>query len=366
MSSSLIVEVCEIREIKVHKNADALEILVIKGWDSISKKGEYKVGDTIIYIPPDVLVPEDIIEKYSLKNYLAGKKQNRVKCIRLRGEMSFGLVLPNEENLPVGTEVSEKYNFQKYVPPIRITAGDAAPEDPFFDRYTNIENIRNFPDVFEEGEMVVATEKIEGSNCRVSAFKNEDGIIEYKAGSHKVKRKKPETEEELKTNTYWFPFSTSGVKELLTALITESKYKVKNNVILYQEVYGKVRGGCKSLNYGKQESLNLVAFDIKIDGKYVDYDYFKSLCDEFNIPTVPVIAITEFSIEKMKELSKGKSILAAKNGADHIREGIVICSLKERRDRIGNRVILKMLNDDYLILKNKKEAKGEVVDFTDE
>jgi len=68
----------------------------------------------------------------------------------------------------------------------------------------------------------------------------------------------------------------------------------------------------------------------------------------------------------MKELSRGNSILAAENGVEHMREGIVIRPLKERRDRIGNRVILKMLNDDYLILKNKREAKGEVVDFTDE
>jgi len=366
MSSSLIVEICEIKEIKEHKNADALEILVIKGWESVSKKGEYKAGDTIIYIPPDVLVPEDIIEKYSLKNYLAGKKQNRVKCIRLRGEMSFGLVLPNEENLPVGTEVSEKYGYEKYIPPIRITAGDAAPEDPFFDRYTDIENIRNFPDVFEEGEMVVVSEKIDGSSGRSQASKNEDNSIEYKSGSHKVKRKRPETEEELKTNTYWYPFSVLEVKNLLTTTIEDPKYKVKNNITLYDEIYGKVRGGHKSLHYGKQNSLNLAAFDIKIDGNYVDYDHFKSLCDEFNVPTVPIVAITEFSIEKMKELSRGKSILAAKNGVDHMREGIVIRPLKERRDRIGNRVILKMLNDDYLILKNKREAKGEEVDFTDE
>ena len=366
MSSSLIVEVCEIKEILEHKNADALEILVIKGWESISKKGEYKVGDSIIYIPPDTLVPDDIAEKYNLRNYLAGKKQNRVKCIKLRGEMSFGLVLPNEENLEIGTEVSEKYNFEKYIPPIRTTAGDAAPEDPFFDKYTDIENIRNFPDVFEQGEMVVITEKLDGTNGRNSAAKNKNGDIEYKAGSHKVKRKKPETEEELKNNTYWFPFSTPEVKELLTTLIVEPKYKVKNNVILYIEIYGKVRGGHKSLHYGKQNTLNFAAFSIKIDGKYIDYSYFNLLCGTFNVPMVPVLKVTGFNMEKMKELSRGNSVLAAENGAEHMREGIVICSFKERRDNLNNRAILKMLNDDYLILKNKREAKGEIVDFTDE
>ena len=366
MSSSLIVEICEIKEILEHKNADALEILVIKGWESISKKGEYKMGDSIIYIPPDTIVPDNIAEKYNLRNYLAGKKQNRVKCIKLRGAMSFGLVLPNEENLPVGTEVSEKFGYSKYIPPIRITAGDAAPEDPFFDRYTDIENIRNFPDVFEEGEMVVVTEKIDGTNVRNSAAKNEDGDIEYKAGSHKVKRKRPETEEELANNTYWFPMSIPSVKKLLTALIGNPKYKVKNNITLYSEIYGRVRGGHKSLHYGKPDTLNFAAFSIKIDGKYVDYSYFNMLCGIFNVPMVPVLEITEFNIDKMKELSRGDSILAAENGVKHMREGIVICSFKEKRDKLNNRAILKMLNDDYLILKNKREAKGEIVDFADE
>ena len=79
---------------------------------------------------------------------------------------------------------------------------------------------------------------------------------------------------------------------------------------------------------------------------------------------VPLIDIIPFNMEKIKELSKGKSILAAKNGVDHIREGVVVCPIKERNEVCG-RAILKVINPDYLIMKNKKEAKGEVVDFKD-
>ena len=39
--------------------------------------------------------------------------------------------------------------------------------------------------------------------------------------------------------------------------------------------------------------------------------------------------------------------------------------LKEREEWSCSRAILKMFNPDYLLMKNKKEAKGEVVDFTD-
>jgi len=50
----------------------------------------------------------------------------------------------------------------------------------------------------------------------------------------------------------------------------------------------------------------------------------------------------------------------------HMREGIVIKPLKERRDPAFGRVVVKFLNDDYILLKNKAYDKGEVTDFTDE
>ena len=81
---------------------------------------------------------------------------------------------------------------------------------------------------------------------------------------------------------------------------------------------------------------------------------------------VPVIATIPFNMDKVKELSKGASVLAAENGATHMREGIVVCSLEERLDLRTGRAVLKMLNDDYLELKGKREGKGEAVDFTDE
>ena len=60
------------------------------------------------------------------------------------------------------------------------------------------------------------------------------------------------------------------------------------------------------------------------------------------------------------------SILAETNGASHIREGVVVCPIEERENYDCGRVILKVINPDYLLMKNKREAKGEVVDFKDE
>ena len=364
MSSSLIVEVCRIEKITPLEGADFLEICLIKGWECIVKKDTYKVGDLVIYIPVDSILPVELADRLNVRNYLKGKNSDRVGCVKLRQEMSYGLIIDNENNWEEGYDCAEDLGITKYVPPIRMTAGDAASEDAFFDKFVDIENIRNFPNVFEEGEMVVITEKADGTNSRNGWEINENLEIEWKAGSHKVKRKKPDTEEEMKSNTYWYPQTLPSVKNLLTHILN-SKMAVKT-ATLYGEIYGKVRGGHKSMHYGAPDSLNFAAFALKIDGKYVVWETFLSLCLKFDVPRVPLIDIIPFNIDKVKDLSKGKSLLAAKNGADHIREGVVVCSLNERRDPSIGRAILKVINPDYLIMKNKKESKGEEVDFKDE
>ncbi len=358
--SSLIVEVCKIKEILPHSGADLLEIAVVKGWEVIIKKDSYKTGDLVIYIPVDSILPVDMADKLGVRNYLKGKNKDRVGCAKLRGIMSYGLIVSNENNYEEGYDCLKELNIIKYEPPVRAMAGDAAPEDALFTRYTEIENIRNFPNIFEDGEMVVATEKIDGSNQRSQIAISPDGTIEWKAGSHKLKRKMP-LEDEIENNIYWFPQTINSVKNLLNHL----KNEVNFTATLYGEVYGRVRGGHKSLHYGKPGTLNFAAFSLKIDGKYVSWSYFEALCDRFHVPTVPVVDIFSFSVERAKELATGDSLLAAENGAKHMREGIVLCAFEERDEIDTRRAILKMLNPEYLILKNKSYAKGEATDFTD-
>jgi RNA ligase (TIGR02306 family) len=372
MSSSLIVNVCEVKKVYPHKNADRLELAEIKGWQTVIGKGQYKVGDIVIFIPPDTLVPEELADELGIRNYLGGKDKTRVKTVRLRGEMSFGLTIdiPEGKDWEVGYNCADDLGITKYFPPLRATCGDSAPEDAFFTKYTDIENIRNFPDVIKEGERVIATEKIDGTNCRtgISFSILEDGTetYEWKAGSHKLKRKRPE-DGVLKDHIYWYPYTLDSVRNMIETIHNAPEFKAKE-ITLYGEVYGKTRGGHKSLHYGRVGSLNFVAFDMKWDGVYVSWDIFETLCLEYGVPTVPIVAEFDFSLEQAKALSTGHSLLAEDNGMEepHMREGIVIKPINERRDPTVGRVVVKFINDDYIILKNKAYDKGEVTDFTDE
>jgi RNA ligase (TIGR02306 family) len=375
--SSLIVEVCKIDKIARHTGADKLEIAVIKGWECIVKKGQYKRGDTVIYIPPDSLLPEDLADRLGIRNYLVGKKKNRVKCAKLRGIISSGLIIDNEENWTVGTDVASHYGILKYEPPVRTTTGDTAPEDPHFQKFTEIENIKNYPDIFKEGEMVYVTEKVDGTNSRTQLdcyaymsypwwkklytkiFKGTK--YEWKAGSHNLKRKKPVGHKNGE-NVYWYPSTIPEVKNLLNYLTKIKGYK---SACLYGEIYGRITGGLKSMTYGKEGKLAFVAFAIKLNGYYMNYEDFAEVCKFFKVPTVPVIAKMPFNFKRIKELSGGVSVLASRNGAQHFREGVVVYPVEEREERNCGRVTFKFLSDEYLLKKEKKHGKGEQVDFKD-
>ncbi|KKL76530.1 hypothetical protein LCGC14_2043950 [marine sediment metagenome] len=374
--SELIVEVCKIDKIINHENANSLEIARVKGWDCIVKKDDYKAGDTIVFIPPDSLLPREQAERLGVINYLAGKQKNRVKTVKLRGEISYGLIISNEENWEVGTDVSEYYGIKKYFPPTRMQMGDMAPEDVYFMRMTSIENINNYPDTFKEGQIVAVTEKIDGCLDRLGIsqviFKEEDdyGNIEvyklpskeddpiygiWKAGSNKVNRKRPETSEEMVKHPYWFPYLLDSVYELIEFLIIDQE---KSHVQLFGEVFGEgISGGSKSLHYGVNVGLDYRAFGLKINCRKVGYRAFKELCDTFKVKTVPEIAVIPYNFEEIKKLAKGKSVLAQEKGMDHIREGVVVCAYDELDGPVA-----KFMNPDYLLLKEK----GKIADFTDE
>lgn len=377
--SSLVVEVCKITEVFNHPNADRMDLARIKGWQCCVKKDQYKAGDIVVFIPPDSDIPKELAERLGIMEYLGGKKKNRVKTVKLRGEISEGIIIPNELSWPEGTDVAEYYGITKFIPPVRASAGDAGPEDVNFMRLTDIENIKNYPNTFAEGQMVAITEKVDGTQdrCGVSRIvfeiddesplgyevyditdQNEEdpepAYAIWKAGSNKVNRRRPD-EDSMKSNTYWFPYTLDSVLNLVEYLIMEKGHK---HVQLFGEIIGEgISGGSKRLNYGITKGLAFRAFGIKIDKKKAGYKLFKELCDKFDVPRVPEVAVISYDFDSISKMATGKSILAAENGADHIREGVVACAYEG-----WDGPIAKFMNPDYILLKER----GKVDDFTDE
>ncbi len=329
--STLIVESVE-ADIVDHNNADSLCIAKIRGkaWQCIVNKFDWEVkpGDVIkgVYFPIDSILPEEIINSHGLEKLT---HKGRIKSVRLRGELSQGLLLPvgkDIPDMPVGVNLTEELRVIKYEMPIPVNlSGEAELHPEGWKRYTEIENIKNFPNIFQEGEQVVVTEKLHGAN--LSVYKK-DGRL-YVAGRNYCWK-------ESDKNAYWR--AIEPIREKLEKQMKEGS-----------QFYGELLG-VQDLRYGYENGeVNVRFFDIREEEQFCSVENLNFSLEAAGLEQAPFIYQGFYSYEKMEELSKGKSLMA-----DHIREGIVIRPLKHRSDSKIGRVILKFISDDYLTRKGKK------------
>jgi RNA ligase (TIGR02306 family) len=346
--SSIKVEVTAIRDVRPHPGADALELATVGGWQICVKKGAYRSGDAVVYFEAGTVLPREVAERLAVSRYLeektdsSGQRVLVVHRIRLRGEASFGLVTAPEPGMQLGQDVRERYGATKYFPPVKTTPGDAEADDPRFPAYTEIENLRSYPDVLRPGEEVVITEKIHGTNCRVGFVADESGgqrSLRWMAGSKTLRRKQPPDAASQARNTYWFPLTIPGVATLLRELFERGHERA----ILYGEVFGP---GIQSYHYG-QAALRFRAFDLLVDRGYVDHDVFLAACARHGVDGAPPVARGPYELSVVRRFSEGPSLLGGKD----VREGVVVKPATERTNPAIGRVILKYLGDAYLFGK---------------
>lgn len=103
-----------------HPNADSLELAIIGGWQCVVKIGEFSKGDKAIYFEIDSLLPVDNPLFSFLKERSAVTYDNvtygRIKSIKLRSELSQGLLLPvpdKFQHLSVGTNLTNELGIRK-------------------------------------------------------------------------------------------------------------------------------------------------------------------------------------------------------------------------------------------------------------
>ncbi len=391
--SSLIVEVCRVEGIEPHPNADKMMIAKIKGWfvcigyDPATKTPQFQVGDRVVYFPPDsVLIPE-VSDRLNVTKYLAQLPKSeegtlrgaRVKSASLRGFKSYGFVAkPDDPTWEIGTDVAAHYQVTKYEPPLRANQGDAETGHPAFHKYFDMENIRHFPTLIEEGEEVVATEKIHGQNCRLGLIReaNDAGQLVWRwaAGSHEVRRKRFWQKRDPETRELTGPFIESDmwrcfnpeVRNLLAA-ISECGYTPEEldkeppagdlgrEVVIFGERFGS---GVQDMTYGLDNGqTQFRAFDISINGNYLDFDLRKALFEEHGVAMVPVVYRGPYSFLMMTELAEGPTEVTDAPTKHAFREGVVVFTAKERpaihERRVFSRAQVKCISFAYL---NRKEG----------
>jgi len=180
--STFAVTIERIAEVWEHTNADRLEMakLASMSYQFVIAKGSYMPGDLVVYLPIDSILPQPVITAIGLDGKLSGSEKNRVKTVRLRGEISQGIVASPEVIIPnwnngadfrEGQDITELLGVTKYEPPvIPSQAGTLMPLPELVSVY-DIEGAERFGEQVEQYLLevpVMITEKLEGSHFAVS------------------------------------------------------------------------------------------------------------------------------------------------------------------------------------------------------
>jgi RNA ligase (TIGR02306 family) len=88
-----------IKGIVEHPDADRLEIAFVRGWRCVVRKSEFQPGQQVLYLEVDSHIDvEDerfaFLAKSGLNTNAAGWKGHRLRTVKLRGQVSQGLILP--------------------------------------------------------------------------------------------------------------------------------------------------------------------------------------------------------------------------------------------------------------------------------
>ena len=349
------VTIEEFETLHPHPNADRLLIAKLKnlGFQFIVPLGNWQPEDKCLYFPIDSILTEDLLTSMNLVGKLSGAKKNRVKTIKLRGQISMGLVAPLSliENLSkdkwTSEEITRFLGITKYEPEINLPKElegslEALPNGiSIYD----IEGADRFQSVLQTlmNEPVWITEKLEGSHITCSAINatTNDGsnITEYVS-----QRRFTIIQKDDKEHMFWIAAKKQNLLEAAKNILKERNARIVN-------IRGEFVGPNVQSNIYRLLERKIYIFDIQIDGKYLRCDELIETLEKYNLFEyhVPILAknvllkdwLGDISVQ---EASNGKSVLF-----DTLREGIVIKPMAERLEpELAGRLILKQRSPEYL------------------
>ena len=321
-----------IKGIKPIEGADAIELAVVDGWQVVvAKNVGHQVGDLVVYCEIDSFLPIEpefeFLRKSSYKK-MGDQEGFRLKTIKLRGQISQGLILPysvipiaqfaTAADLPEGMDVSEMLGIVKYEPPIPAhLAGKVKGSFPSFLRKTDEERIQNLEKEYIEWTLsskhqFYATEKLDGSSFTCYIKNGEFGVCSRNMDLL-------ETED----NTFW---------TVARKLDLENKLRSFGKNICFQ---GEMVGSGIQGNHYNMKDQTVFFYNIFLidEREYVGYDEFRNMLFDLDLACVPVLSYpfnfpvdseTAFpTVSALLRSSEGKSILNDKVE----REGLVIRSM---------------------------------------
>ena len=194
MSERVMARIVRVDAINEIPGADQIEVASIGGWKVVVKKGEFQVNQLAVYCEIDSFIPHGIAPFLTkpgqfpkVYNEVEGQ---RLRTVKLRGQISQGLLLPmslrGSDGLVVGAlfnegdDVTEFLGIQKWEPPAEFRAANAKGSFPHFIPKTDQERIQNLSKELAnwnaEEHTWQVTEKVDGSSMTVFYKDGEVGV----------------------------------------------------------------------------------------------------------------------------------------------------------------------------------------------
>lgn len=326
MTDRAMATIRRISEIKHHPNADKLDIAIIDGWQLVTAKDNgFKSGDIVVYCEIDSWIPHEVapfLSKGKEPREYNGVKGERLRSIKLRGELSQGLILPLNVvyELPpttnvdvVGQDVSAALNIQKWERPLSPQlAGQAKGYFPTFLRKTDQERIQNvfksltqqhFDDVYE------VTLKVDGSSMTVYYNNGEFGVC-----SRNLELK---IDEENKDNAF--------IKKAVELGLEEKLRSFGKNIAIQGELWGSgINGNWEGINHHEFSVFDI--FDIDAQ-EYLTASTRKEYCTGLQLLHTPVIQHTK--LHDFKSVQDFLAYAERPSINNKVAEGVVFKSLSK-------------------------------------
>jgi RNA ligase (TIGR02306 family) len=297
------------------EGADKIELATVDGWKVIvAKDVGHKVGDFVIYCEIDSFLPIrdefEFLRKSSYKKMSDGSEGFRLKTIRLRGQISQGLILPisvigEKQSLIEGLDVSSKLGIIKYEPPVPAElSGKVKGVFPSFLQKTDEERIQNLLQSYEsfKNETFYVTEKLDGSSATYYLRNGEFGVCSRNLDLI-----------ETEGNTFW---------KVARELDLENKLKkLGDNLSVQGELIGEgIQGNPYKIKGQTVRFFNM--YDIEL-GEYFSVSKMLINLDIMNLNSVPVLDVNfklPSTVQDLLDFADSKSEL----NKDFDREGVVI------------------------------------------
>ena len=312
--SRKLASIVIIEDLNPIEGADQIEVATVKGWKVVVKKDEFKVSDRAIYCEIDSFLP--VKEEFEFLRKTSFRKMwdmegFRLKTIKLRGQISQGLILPvsllGNLRYEVGDDVTQQLGIIKYEPPIPPSlVGIAKSPFPSFVPKTDEERIQNLVDQYEalKAQRYQITEKLDGSSVTYYFHNGQFGVC-----SRNLELV------ESSDNTLW--------KFAIANRVSEKLVSSGMNLALQGELIGEgIQGNPYKL--AGQTVRFFYAYDIDARA-YLSVPEFMELLDEWGLQPAPVL-VSDYelpeTIDDVLAFADGVSELSPV-GKQVVREGVV-------------------------------------------